>query len=73
VGSDVVISGGQFKDGGLVQHVEVNLMDKNSNSLKQLNNYLSDMAVLAKKKKEANQLFSVDSTAILVDTTLKIK
>ncbi|HRD57489.1 MAG TPA: DUF4836 family protein [Ferruginibacter sp.] len=71
--SDVVISGGQFKDGGLVQHVEVNLMDKNSNSLKQLNKYLSDMAVLAKKKKEANQLFSVDSTAILVDTTLKIK
>lgn len=46
---NIIISGGQFKDGGLQQHVEINLMDKNTNSLKQLNNYLGTLGKLAKE------------------------
>ena len=45
------INGGNFKDGGITQHWEVNLMDKNTSSLKQLNNYSSIMGMLSEKKK----------------------
>jgi len=46
---NILISGGQFKDGSLQQHVEINLVDKNTNSLKQLNNYLGTLGKLAKE------------------------
>lgn len=40
---DVVLTGGQFNDGGIEQHLEVNLVDKNTNALKQLNQYADKM------------------------------
>ena len=40
---DVVITGGEFTDGGVEQHLEINLVDKNTNSLKQLNQYADKM------------------------------
>ncbi len=40
---DVVITGGEFSDGGIEQHLEINLVDKNTNSLKQLNQYADKM------------------------------
>lgn len=40
---DLVISGGEFNNGGIEQHVVVNLVDKNTNSLKQLNQYIDKM------------------------------
>lgn len=46
---DVVGTGGEFKDGGMVQNLEINLVDKNTNSLKQLNQYADKMAVLNKR------------------------
>jgi hypothetical protein len=49
---NILISGGQFKNGSLQQHVEINLMDKNSNSLKQLNSYLGTMGKLAKENED---------------------
>lgn len=48
---NLLISGGNFKEGGITQHWEINLIDKNTNSLKQLNGYLGTMADLEEKKK----------------------
>jgi hypothetical protein len=53
---NLLISGGNFKDGGITQHWEVNMMDKNTNSLKQLNNYLGAMSVIQEKKKAKNNM-----------------
>lgn len=53
---NLLISGGNFKDGGITQHWEVNLMDKNTNSLKQLNGYLGTMSVIEEKKKAKNNM-----------------
>lgn len=46
---DVVATGGEFKDGGMVQNMEINLVDKNTNSLKQMSQYADKLAVLNKK------------------------
>ena len=40
---NVVFSGGKFLNDGFVQNIEVNLMDKKTNSLKQLNNYFNEL------------------------------
>ena len=46
---DVVLSGGEFSDGGIEQHFEINLVDKNTNSLKQINQYADKMHASRKK------------------------
>jgi hypothetical protein len=46
---DVVATGGEFKDGGMVQDLEITLVDKNTNSLKQLSAYADKLSVLNKK------------------------
>jgi len=53
---NLLISGGNFKDGGITQHWEANMMDKNSNSLKQLNSYLGIMSIIQEKKKSKNNI-----------------
>ena len=53
---NLLISGGNFKDGGITQHWEANMMDKNRNSLKQLNSYLGTMSTIQEKKKEKNNI-----------------
>ena len=53
---NLLISGGNFKDGGITQHWEVNMVDKNSNSLKQLNSYLGTMSIIQEKKKAKNNI-----------------
>jgi Domain of unknown function (DUF4836) len=50
---NMILNGGNFKDGGITQHWEVNMMDKSTNSLKQLNTYLGLMAAMDKKKTAA--------------------
>ena len=52
---NMTISGGNFSDGGITQHWEINLVDKNTNSLKQLNTYAGTMSVIEKKKKEKEE------------------
>lgn len=47
---NLIATGGKFNDGGISQHVEINLVDKSTNSLKQLNNYLGTISVLDRKK-----------------------
>ena len=51
---NLYISGGNFKDGGITQHWEINLMDKNTNSLKQLNSYSSVMGLIDEKRQAKN-------------------
>lgn len=52
--NNVYFSGGEFKDGGINTHAEINLVDKSTNSLKQLNQYIDDNARIRieRKKKE---------------------
>ncbi|MFN0082412.1 MAG: DUF4836 family protein [Ferruginibacter sp.] len=69
---NLLISGGNFKDGGVTQHVEVNLLDKNTNSLKQLNSYLGTMANIQEKKKANNTMdwMNEDATAPAMDSAV---
>ena len=69
---NLLISGGNFKDGGITQHWEINMMDKNTNSLKQLNSYLGTMSVIQEKKKARNKVtwMNEDVMAPAMDTTI---
>jgi hypothetical protein len=56
VWDNAYMKGGNYDDGGLTQSIEVNLMDKNANSLKQLNQYfglLSKLKMEQDKKRHA--------------------
>jgi hypothetical protein len=61
---DVVITGGEFKNGVATGKFELNLVDKNTNSLKQINQFGTQMAAARKKRREyyeANNKFDMDS------------
>lgn len=69
---DIVLTGGEFKDGATVSHISLRLGDEKTNSLKALNKYIGDLAKLSKedeKRREAewgNDEFAPgDSTAIV--------
>ena len=47
---NAVITGGDYSGGGYNQQIELNLMDKNTNSLKQLFQYAITMSTLEQKK-----------------------
>jgi hypothetical protein len=49
---DIVAYGGEYKDKAVVFDFEVNFVDKNTNSLKQLNQYFDKMSVYASDKKK---------------------
>lgn len=66
---NIIMSGGQFTKGGITQHIEINLADKTTGSLKQLNKYTGVMAnVLQQRKKETNNISEIrlygDSTGV---------
>ncbi len=68
----VVLSGGNIEDGAMVQDMEVTLMDSKTNSLKQLNTYLSGIAQLQmerQKKRDAEYKMP----AMLTDTPVAVK
>lgn len=46
------MKGGDYSNGGMTSSFEINLMDKNTNSLKQLNQYIGKLGIIAKKEKE---------------------
>ncbi len=70
---NLVLNGGNFKDGGISQHWELNLMDKNTNSLKQLNAYAGTMSVIEEKKKaNRDKLWMNDDVMPKMDTTTVI-
>jgi len=47
----LIATGGNYEDGAANSHMEIFLVDKNNNSLKQLNAYLSIMGAAAEKKR----------------------
>src|SRR6185312_5026542 len=49
---NIISSGGEYKDNGFAFHTEVNLVNKDTNSLKQLNNYFNQMYNLEEARKE---------------------
>jgi len=73
---DVVMYGGDYKKGKMTYRVDINLMDKNTNSLKQLNDYGMQLHALNKKHKKAqieeNEMYADDygdaDTTFMVDT-----
>jgi hypothetical protein len=50
--NNVVFTGGEFKKGGIVHFAELNMVDNNTNSLKQLNAYIDDMVKLSEENKK---------------------
>ena len=63
---DIVFYGGEFKNDATETHMEISLVDKNTNSLKQLNNYLGVVARVMdahekKKKLEMGPYSAPDS------------
>ena len=59
---NVVMSGGKFLNDGFVQNMEINLVDKKTNSLKQLNNYGNELYRINQQYKP--QLDSIKNSMI---------
>lgn len=60
--NDVAYKGGDIDDGSITQSVEVTLVDKNTNSLKQINQYASKLSAIylemqKKREAEVNAIF----------------
>jgi hypothetical protein len=49
---DVVVTGGDYKDGVSTGEFTINMVDKKTNSLKQLNRYGQEMYAAQKKQRE---------------------
>lgn len=62
----VLMKGGSFENGSIAQKFEINLVDKNTNSLKQLNQYISKLGQLIneKKKKDQEDIMAFDDATI---------
>jgi hypothetical protein len=64
---NMYIKGGKYEDGGITQNWEINLIDKNTNSLKQLNQYIGLIGKIKiesdKKNMERMHELYNDSTA----------
>ena len=52
---NVLWKGGDIEDGAITQNIEINLLDKTTNSLKQLNQYTSELGKLQKEKQKKQQ------------------
>ena len=57
---DIIITGGEYKNGALSGEAEINFINKDVNSLKQLNSYFDQMSKTIKAKKRQYQ-YSMDS------------
>jgi len=64
---DVIFYGGEFKDEKMESYMEVNMVDKNTNSLKQLNTYL---ASIAERAMEEDKKRKAEWDNVTVDTVI---
>jgi hypothetical protein len=70
---NILADGGDFKNGGFQFHTEINLVNKDTNSLKQLNNYFNEMHKLSEAEKNDNTT-RLDSLLVPPPTdTVKVK
>lgn len=65
---NIIFTGGNVKSDAARTHFEVNLLDKNTNALKQLNVYLNEMAKIEQERKKMNKGEDVTVGAIAADT-----
>lgn len=67
---NILMKGGDFTDGGITQTVEINLMDKTTNSLKQLNQYVAKLGEVykAQKEKRKAEMMGMEDVVPAVDT-----
>ena len=64
VWDNMIFYGGEMKDDAYVAYMEINLFDKNTNSLKQINNFMSMAAKKAKVQMNSYAPWPVDSTSV---------
>jgi Domain of unknown function (DUF4836) len=60
---DVVITGGEYNNGALSGEVELNLVNKNTNSLKQLSAYFDQLSKIIKEKRNQHKNYPADGAA----------
>jgi hypothetical protein len=58
---DVIITGGEYKNGALAGEVEINFMDKNTNSLKQLSLYFEQLSKMMKSRQSNPDTYLLDT------------
>lgn len=63
---DIVITSGGKKDNYVSGEAEINLVDKNTNSLKQLNTYFNSLAVIFKKHKQREYNVRMNPAALFM-------
>jgi len=61
---DVVITGGDYKNGYITSEMVVNLVDRNTNALKQLNTYFDKVAAANKSKAASEEWMAPDTSVI---------
>jgi hypothetical protein len=69
--NNIYVSGGEYKDGGIVTNAEVNFIDKSTNSLVQLNKYIDENTkiIMEKKKRQRTERRSDSIPNLKTDTT----
>ncbi|MEO5889642.1 MAG: DUF4836 family protein [Ferruginibacter sp.] len=69
--SNIIWKGGNYSDGGISHTVEINLVDKSTNSLKQLNQYAAKLSELYKelRRKQKQEVMAFQDFQSAEDTT----
>jgi hypothetical protein len=65
---NVYIWGGKYNDGGVSYNMEINLLDKSTNSLKQLNQYLGKLGYLVDEKKKKDDMYNMKMDDMMIDS-----
>ena len=60
---DVIMTGGEYKNGALSGEVELNLVNKSTNSLKQLSTYFDQLSKIIKEKRNQDKNHPADRAA----------
>ena len=68
---NIIFYGGEMKDGATTGYFEINMIDKNTNSLKQLNNFITTLAKTVKNAKDSG-MSDRDNPAIDTIMTLPV-
>jgi hypothetical protein len=63
--NNISYTGGEFKQGGMTGTIEINFVDQNTNSLKQLNHYFDEIAKVEMAKKEARDNSETKTDSII--------
>ena len=73
---DVISTNGEFSGNSSTGLLEINLVDKSTNSLKQLNKYINEMGLIQKKRNnysdmQVTEVPAADTTVVLPPATEK--